>query len=289
MVYLNYNNKNSGEIFIQEEIIEDIKDLTALIFDCDGVLLNTSKSFDQTIKDTVEYIFTKILHLKKPISPYVINEDIMLLRNTGGLGNDWDLTFMIIQYYFAIILLKFKNSPNYQREIVQTLKNLPNNYKTIQDRIAEFKSIENLLKKLNIAPNYLITNKENGNFRLIDLTNEMDAKGIESGRNILLSKLVPLYEDIKEVWRSLENLFGYEQPQLKNLTKRIFEEIYLGPDAFKRIYNSQPLFNFSDGHIKTESLIPSVDLFEELIFNYGIEKFGIASSRPADQALYVLT
>ncbi|MHA1377332.1 MAG: HAD family hydrolase [Candidatus Helarchaeota archaeon] len=288
MDYLEYKNNHNGDILIREKNIEDIKNLNNLIFDCDGVLLNTSKSFDQAIKDTAEDFFTKILLLNKPIKPFVSNKDIILLRNTGGLGNDWDLSFVIILYYMACILLKFNSSPKKKREIYKCFKKLPRKYNTLQNRIDGLKSLQKLFYRLNINSNYLISNKDNGNYRLLDLTNKMDSTGLRSAKSALLSELVEQYDKIIELWDYIENLFGYQKLNLENPIKRIFEEIYLGSYIFKKIYKAHPKFYFGSGRIETEKLIPSIDFFQKLISNYSINKFGIASSRPSKQALYVL-
>ncbi|SRR5579885_3240788 len=57
-----------------------------LIFDMDGVLVDVTDSYRQTIAQTVE-LFTGI---------EVSNTEIQAFKNRGNSNNDWDLTFEII-------------------------------------------------------------------------------------------------------------------------------------------------------------------------------------------------
>lgn len=288
MNYVKFETKDKKEMFIEEEYIENLKNLDSLIFDCDGVLLNTANSFDQAIKNAIDYFFTNIIQFEKSIKSFVSNEDIVLLRNTGGLGNDWDLSFIIIFYYISLVLLRFQNTPDNKKLIVKTLLNIPDDFESLQKRINVFISFQSLFKKLKFTSNDLISVKEKGNYKLNELTNKMNSNGLESGKLALIDRLKLVYPDIDKIWIKLENLFGYELPHLDNLIKRLFEEIYLGSEMFKKIYEADPIFYFGPGLIENESLIPSSDLFQKLILNYGFKKFGIASSRPENEALYVL-
>jgi histidinol-phosphate aminotransferase len=56
-------------------------------FDMDGVLIDTSQSYDMCILETVEYFTKKQLNV----------DNILELRSKGGFNNDWDLTQGLIQ------------------------------------------------------------------------------------------------------------------------------------------------------------------------------------------------
>jgi len=57
-----------------------------LIFDMDGVLVDVTGSYRQTVIQTVKH-FTGI---------EVTNQDIQALKNRGGSNNDWDLAVEMI-------------------------------------------------------------------------------------------------------------------------------------------------------------------------------------------------
>ncbi len=58
-----------------------------LIFDMDGVLVDVTESYRQTIAETVKF-FT---------GTEISNREIQALKNRGGSNNDWDLTLEIVR------------------------------------------------------------------------------------------------------------------------------------------------------------------------------------------------
>ncbi len=66
------------------------KTYQAIIFDVDDTLIDTSKSYDEAIKKTVQ----------KFTSAKVSNEDLSLVRSKGlyyGVNNDWNVTWLLME------------------------------------------------------------------------------------------------------------------------------------------------------------------------------------------------
>jgi len=63
-------------------LIDILKSRPLIIFDIDGVLIDTRKSYRMAIKGTYEYFTSKEISF----------EAIQQAKNLGGLNNDWDLT-----------------------------------------------------------------------------------------------------------------------------------------------------------------------------------------------------
>ena len=125
-------------------------------FDMDGVLIDTSKSYDQCIMETVSY-FTK-----KSINTDNISE----LRSKGGFNNDWDLTQELIKGLgFAIaldeIIAKFQEYyqtyKNNEINLLQTNKLFNNNYTTAIITGRPKPEANDGIKQLNISPDYIIS------------------------------------------------------------------------------------------------------------------------------------
>ena len=53
-------------IFVDIAKIDKIKNLDSVIFDCDGVLVDISNSYDLAIKKTVEFILKKMTDIDQP-------------------------------------------------------------------------------------------------------------------------------------------------------------------------------------------------------------------------------
>lgn len=61
--------------------------MSLIIFDMDGVLIDTSNSYRVAIKETFEYFAKKEMTF----------EEITEAKNLGGLNNDWDLTEYLLK------------------------------------------------------------------------------------------------------------------------------------------------------------------------------------------------
>lgn len=71
----------------------------AVIFDVDGVLVETSASFDAAVKATTQDLLTQIYGMAAPAP--VTEAELGLFRKAGGLNNDWDMTYLLIALRLA--------------------------------------------------------------------------------------------------------------------------------------------------------------------------------------------
>ena len=90
----------NSNVAIKPEAKEIIKNLDAVIFDIDGVLIDVAKSFRATIINTVQFYFSEILKYKGQ-EILVRVEEIQLFKDAGGFNNDWELTEAIALFYIA--------------------------------------------------------------------------------------------------------------------------------------------------------------------------------------------
>ncbi|MFA6990159.1 MAG: aminotransferase class I/II-fold pyridoxal phosphate-dependent enzyme [Candidatus Gastranaerophilaceae bacterium] len=68
-------------------LLNSLKKKEMIIFDMDGVLIDTSNSYRMAIKQTFEFF----------ANTSVSFEEIQKAKNTGGLNNDWDLTEYLLK------------------------------------------------------------------------------------------------------------------------------------------------------------------------------------------------
>ncbi|HEX9845127.1 MAG TPA: HAD family hydrolase [Candidatus Nitrosotenuis sp.] len=87
-----YNNKGQ-DIFIDETISNIIDQIDGIIFDCDGVLVDVSKSYDLAIRQTTAFVLKKFANLESiPITTEIING----FKDTGGFNDEVDVTYASI-------------------------------------------------------------------------------------------------------------------------------------------------------------------------------------------------
>lgn len=103
------------EIYLQDNIDEKIKDIDSIIFDCDGVLIDITNSYDMAIQRTTEYILKEIANISKfdPVNSEIIDG----FKSTGGFNDEVDLTYAAILSLAAANKLN-KRGKNFVFEVI---------------------------------------------------------------------------------------------------------------------------------------------------------------------------
>ncbi len=86
--------KNSDGIYIDKSKIGIIDNIDALIFDCDGVLIDITKSYDLAIIKTTQYVLKNFAKIHNAID--VDFKIIDGFKSTGGFNDEVDLTYAAI-------------------------------------------------------------------------------------------------------------------------------------------------------------------------------------------------
>lgn len=87
-------NRLDDGIYIDAKKATQIGNLDAIIFDCDGVLIDVSNSYDLTIKRTVDFVIKELTPINNidPVSAEMIDS----LKKTGGFNDEVDVTYALI-------------------------------------------------------------------------------------------------------------------------------------------------------------------------------------------------
>ncbi len=91
-------------IFFNEAAKNDLQKFDSIIFDCDGVLIDVTKSYDLAIQQTTKYVLEKFADISKPLK--ITSRIIDGFKAKGGFNDEVDLT------YAAIISLTAANKLN---------------------------------------------------------------------------------------------------------------------------------------------------------------------------------
>ncbi|MFB5626316.1 MAG: HAD family hydrolase, partial [Nitrosopumilus sp.] len=86
--------KKSDGIYVDDSKIEILKKIDAVIFDCDGVLIDITKSYDLTIIKTTQYVLKHFAQIEDAID--VDFKIIDGFKSTGGFNDEVDLTYAAI-------------------------------------------------------------------------------------------------------------------------------------------------------------------------------------------------
>jgi len=71
----------------------------SIIFDCDGVLIDVTESYDVTINKTISYVLKEIANIT--IDTPLTNEILLKFKSTGGFNDEIDITYSGILCFIA--------------------------------------------------------------------------------------------------------------------------------------------------------------------------------------------
>ena len=182
-----------------DSILESIEQFDGIVFDCDGVLIDITKSYDLTIIKTTQYILKNFASINDGIS--VDSEIIYGFKSTGGFNDEVDLTYAAI---LSIVAAK-KTGKDQRSFIFEVIKNSDS---------SGIKSVENYLEKIS---------------------------------------------DISEIKKKL----SFPGPHSINPLYKIFDQIFYGPELYKKIYGNDSEFSDS-GLIENDLVIFNEALAKKL-------------------------
>ncbi len=81
---------------------ELLANVDAVVFDCDGVLIDARKSYDATIGVVVETMVEELTGVRPRLAK-AMPRLISMVRRTGGFNSDWDTTYALALFSFTAV------------------------------------------------------------------------------------------------------------------------------------------------------------------------------------------
>ena len=266
-------------IYVREDAEEPLREIGKLIFDFDGVLVQTSQSYRQTVRKVVDYYFLKLLGLEGEEGKLATLRDIQKFKDTGLYNNDWNLSYAFITYYLTLIMRELEQK-SALKDFTKRFYNLQ--FSDIKSFIQSLIEVSNFLRRYGISGTDLANLKDNGNVSL-DLF--LAQANLEKPKPIETS-LVGIDPEVVEDEQSLVRKLVPYDLEKPDLLKRLFEETYLGKELFTKIYGVPSFFKFDESFLDKETFIPTKETLDLLRRQFG--EFGIYSGRPRTQGMYIL-
>jgi phosphoglycolate phosphatase-like HAD superfamily hydrolase len=81
----------------------EMKTRNLIVFDMDGVIIDVSNSYRDVVRQTTKQFFSPAEAAKSLPEPIFELSDLAVVKQSGGLNNDWDLTFAVINLLFTLV------------------------------------------------------------------------------------------------------------------------------------------------------------------------------------------
>ena len=132
-------------IFVDAASIEKIKKLDSIIFDCDGVLIDVSNSYDLAIKKTVDFVLKEMAGIDQP---NIVTKDMIDgFKTTGGFNDEVDVAYALI---LSVVAAK-KMNKSITELIFDVIKNADQNGITSVERYLDSLKVDLLEIRKKLA------------------------------------------------------------------------------------------------------------------------------------------
>lgn len=255
---------NSGRILLRRDRLEALTKMNAIIFDCDGVLIDVRNSYTKTTTETLLYFIRELFGVDlKPNNSFL--KLIHLFKKSGGFNNEWSITYSILLQFFCQL------PKTLQQKFIKTVKQF--NHQTLLERFYKTrKTVKNQLRPQDIYAWF----NSNELYLLAKNATSLGTKSIE--------RIFNNSPNSKEIYKATKHFLSYPGWVGESLLTTIFEEIFCGETLFKQLYEAKAQFYLGKGLINMEKKILTSKILEDLTDLIGNNNFGIATGRP-----YLLT
>jgi HAD superfamily phosphatase len=251
--------QDAGVVMVRKEWAAAFPRVDAVIFDCDGVLIDVRKSYTRAIIESVAYFTRELFGVDFPETPSLMKL-LHIFKMSGGFNNEWDIAY-------ALLLDVFRNlSKKVQEHFVERLHQIE-----AIPLSARFQLIKEVFKS-QISPRERKLLDINSAF---ELARKADSTGIRSIERELKNR-----PESTDLFEATKKFLAYPGKVGESPLTTVFEEIFCGVNLFQEQYGMKPEFYGGSGLINEEKKIISLKLLEELASLMGRHNFGIATGRP---------
>ncbi len=259
---------NAGTVLVRTASIPLVPTINAIIFDCDGVLIDVRDSYTAAIHASVAYVLRELFDVDFPASSSFL-ELIHTFKKSGGFNNEWDVVYVVLLTFFTQLPARlqrawlatrqqFVDQPPFTR--FSLAKQLFQHQLTPHERAA----------LLNLAPAFV-------------LAEQADTAGISSIERAFTSN-----PSTQDVFAAAQTFLAYPGPVGESLLTTLFEELFCGSTLFESHYSHKPQFSWGRGLIAKETPLVSSAILDALAAHINHNKFGIATGRPYSFTLHTL-
>ncbi len=255
--------------YIYKESAKMLRIVDSILFDCDGVLIDTRESYDMAIVKTVSILFEKILNLEL-IAHTVNSSHIYLLRSTGGFNNDTDTAYILSLWLFTGL-------PRDRAEVIHGLDS------AVEDAENPQTLLETVSQTVDLRTGHMQHEYKSTPPPLEQIISETMRR---VGDQVLsVSDLEQTLREFAvkrgqlELFETFRRIIGRPGSYGEGLLETLFCDIYYGPENVRLIYGKGNYFDLGPGMYLKERVNVREETLEWLAGRFGVENMGIVSGR----------
>lgn len=255
--------------YVRKHCLDSLKEADAAIFDCDGVLIDTRKSYRKCIVETVKYFIREVMDINPPPDE-VLREATHRLKKSGGFNNDWDAAYAILLFLFSMMPADF------QGEFISLTRSKEFQEKKLRARLDYVKT------SLKSKPSNFVTCLDELVSEMRQFTVRADDSGICSiERELTISP---------EMLLAAKRFLNYPDSVKESPLAIVFDEMFYGPKLFEDTHGRARQFYDGPGFVEREreGTLVTCEIIDELTQAIGKENFGIVSGRDRLSARFSL-
>jgi phosphoglycolate phosphatase-like HAD superfamily hydrolase len=268
-----------NKAYFKPAALDTIKDISGVIFDCDGVLIDATRSYSRSVGLTVSYLMGEIFGREFP-SSFVSPKLIHAIRKSGGFNNDWNTTYVILLKLLS--RLPYSLSEKYFERFEAATKRFSTDLYARLDHVA-YESVENKI------PSGFFNSLTKSSNILLAFAAGLDEKGVKTAERLVIGGTS---SKSKKMLRSFKSFLPYPSTVGKGILNTVFDEFFYTPSLFRKVHGVNPKLRLSAkgnrGAIKNENLLVTEKTLQMLSAKVGNQGIGIASGRGSVATLYTL-
>lgn len=260
-----------GPSYLKEGCLDKLRRVDAVVFDCDGVLIDVRNSYLQTIEATIRYFLRRVVDLEVPVDG-TLPQAIHLLKKSGGFNSDWNGTY-------ALLLFLFNRLPSlFSARLASAVAT---EAFARSDLSARFALVENHLR--SIRPIRFTAAWSELHLDLVRYAARTDDTGPSSAEQLIA-------EDAKGTGdlATFKAFLSYPDDGGQSLLATVFDEIFYGPTLFEAHNGAPPRFHTEHGLVEDETLIITDETLQTLQRLLGPRRLGIVSGRDSLTARHTM-
>ena len=227
-------------VMVLGERLDELAEAEAVIFDCDGVLIDSTKSYHLADKIATCIILDKLYGVK-PLLGEDFEDALKRIEVLGGFNNDWHKTSLMIQ----AISIHLKPPKTIRRDLGRI---------DVSEYVKRCEASETSPKEVKAAIEWVRRKAGEMYGRYVDLKSfekELEREAEKLGRA----------KELNELREALGPLTSYGSGLLTTL----YDEIYLGEEGIRERYGSRPRYVSWRGLLDREIVLVREEALEELL------------------------